>query len=202
MNNLSTNAPTKNDDYTWEIIGNRRMVNGWSLMAAYAITWNRENLASPGAAANPVRSADAPINPNDVLNAGADGRYHYALWNLKLHAVMPLPWQMRVSPLLRAQAGQPFGRTFVTTMNYGTQRILAEPIGTRQQDHVTIVDARLERVFRVPGRSNRLSAQFDVYNLFSANPVDFTTGLSGSSFMRPTSVVPPRIVRVGLKFDW
>ena len=53
-----------------------------------------------------------------------------------------------------------------------------------------------------PGRSNRLSAQVDVFNLMNANPVDFTTWSSGTSFLRPTSVVPPRIVRFALKFDW
>lgn len=67
---------------------------------------------------------------------------------------------------------------------------------------MTIVDARLERIFTLPGRSTRLSAQLDFYNLLNANPVDFTTWSSGSSFLRPTSVVPPRIVRFGLKFDW
>lgn len=202
VQNLVTNVDTKNDYYTWEITGNRRMTGNWSLMATYAITWNRENLASPGAAANPVRSADAPLSPNDVVNASDDGRYQYALWNAKLHAVVPLPWRLRVSPLLRAQAGQPFGRTFVANLNYGSQRVLAEPIGTQQQDHVTIFDARVERLFSLPGRSNRLAVQLDFYNLFNANPVDFLTWSSGSSYLRPTSVVPPRIVRIGAKFDW
>lgn len=201
VRNLVANTDTKNDYYTWEITGTRRMHDGWSLMGTYAITWNRENLASPGAAANPVRSADAPNNPNDVVNANSDGRYHYALWNAKLHAVVPLPWRFQFAPLVRAQAGQPFGRTFVTTLNYGSQRVLAEPIGTRRQDHVVIADARLERIFALP-RAARLSAQLDVYNLTNANPVDFLTWGSGTSFLRPTSVVPPRIVRFGLTLDW
>ena len=63
------------------------MTSGWSLMASYSITWNRENLSSPGAAANPLRSSSTPLSPNDLINAGDDGRYHYALWNAKGHAV-------------------------------------------------------------------------------------------------------------------
>ena len=106
-------------------------------MASYSITWNRENLSSPGAAVNPVRSANAPLSPNDLINTGDDGRYHYALWNVKVHAVVPGPWHMQFSPLVRAQAGQPFGRTFVATLNYGSQRVMAEPLGTQTQD-VTI----------------------------------------------------------------
>ena len=202
VNTLVTNAPGVNDYYTWEITGNRRMTSGWSLMATYSITWNRENLASPGAAANPVRSADSPLSPNDLINASDDGRYHYALWNAKVHAVIPGPWHLQFSPLVRAQAGQPFGRTFIATMNYGSQRVLAEPLGTQTQDLVAIVDARVERIFTLPGRGHKLSAQLDVYNLLNANPQDFITWGSGSSYLRPSSVIPPRIARFGVKVDW
>jgi carboxypeptidase family protein/TonB-dependent receptor-like protein len=202
VNNLVTNVPIENDYYTWELTGNRRMINGWSLMASYTITWNRENMSSPGAAANPVRSANAPVNPNDLVNASDDGRYHYALWNIKLHAVIPGPWQLQFSPLLRSQSGQPFGRTFVAALNYGSQRILAEPLGAQRQDAVTIVDARVERVFHLPGASRRASAQLDFYNLLNANPEDFIAWGSGSSYLRPSSVVAPRIVRFGVKVDW
>jgi hypothetical protein len=201
VNTLVTNAAGVNDYYTWEITGNRRMTSGWSLMSTYSITWNRENLASPGAAANPVRSADSPLNPNDLINAAGDGRYHYALWNAKVHALIPGPWQLQFSPLVRAQAGQPFGRTFVATMNYGSQRVLAEPLGTRTQDIVAIVDARVERIFRFSARL-KLSAQLDFYNLLNSNPEDFITWGSGSSYLRPSSVIPPRIVRFGLKVDF
>jgi hypothetical protein len=38
------------------------------------------------------------------------------------------PWSLRFSPTYRYQSGQPFGRTFAATLNYGSQRILAEPI--------------------------------------------------------------------------
>ena len=47
-----------------------------------------------------------------------------------------------VSPMVRAQSGQPFGRTFVASLNYGTQRVLAEPLGTSKQDTVAIADVR------------------------------------------------------------
>ena len=201
VRSLVTNAPTQNDYHTWEITANRRMSDGWSLMATYAMTWNQENAASPGAAANAVRSADTAVNPNDLVNAGSDGRYHFSLWNAKLHAVIPAPWGLRISPLVRAQEGQPFGRTFVATMNYGTQRILVEPLGSQQQRTVTIADARVERIFSF-GRSMRLSAQLDIFNIFNTNPEDFITWASGASYLRPSSVIPPRIVRFGAKFDW
>jgi hypothetical protein len=86
-------------------------------------------------------------------------------------------------------------------MNYGTQRVLAEPLGARQQDIVAIADMRVERLFGLGG-ARRLSAQLDIYNLFNANPVDFMSWASGSGYQRPSSVIPPRIARIGVKFDW
>jgi hypothetical protein len=200
VNNLVTNVDSPNDYYTWEITADRRMSKGWSLLGTYSITWNQENASSPGAAANPVRSANAPLSPNDLINTAGDGRYHYTLWNAKIQAVIPAPWGLRFTPFMRAQAGQPFGRTFAATMNYGSQRVLVEPLGSQQQDTIAIVDARFERIFKF--WATKLSTQLDFYNLLNANPVDFLTWGSGSSYLRPSSVVPPRIVRFGVKFDW
>jgi hypothetical protein len=86
-------------------------------------------------------------------------------------------------------------------MNYGSQRVLAEPLGTQTQDVVAIVDARVARIVTLSGRS-KLSAQLDFYNLLNANPEDCIAWGSGSSDLRPSSVIPPRIVRFGLKVDW
>ena len=72
--------------------------------------------------------------------------------------------------------------------------MLAEPFGTQQQDTVTIADMSVERLFRSRRRRGRLSAQIDFYNLFNANPEDFITWASGASYLRPSSVIPPRIL--------
>jgi hypothetical protein len=199
VSNVVQNVPDENDYYTWELTADRRFGDGWSLMSSYSFTWNRENLASPGAAGNPVRSADSPVSPNDLLFSEG-GRYHHTNWTFKLHAVVNGPWSTVVTPYVRHQAGQQFGRTFAAALNYGSQRILAEPLTTHRQDNITVVDVRLERVFRVAGR--RLSARLDLYNLLNSNAEDFITWSSGASYLRPVSIIPPRIARIGAKFDW
>jgi hypothetical protein len=81
---------------------------------------------------------------------------------------------MGLTPYLRHQAGQPFGRTFTTTLNYGNVRILAEPIGTRRMDNVTIADVRVEKGIRLSG-SRRVAGFVDVFNLLNANPEQTTS---------------------------
>jgi hypothetical protein len=107
---------------------------------------------------------------------------------------------VRVTPLLRHQSGQPFGRTFTTRLNYGTVRILAEPMGTRRMDHLTVFDVRVEKGFRLGG-ARRIAGFVDVFNVLNANP-EQNMNWGSVSFLRPISIVAPRIARVGVKFDW
>jgi len=47
----------------------------------------------------------------------------------------------------------------------------------------------------------RVAAFVDVYNMLNANPEE-NTSWSSESFLRPLSVVAPRIARVGAKLQW
>ena len=110
---------------------------------------------------------------------------------------------MRITPFVRHQSGQPFGRTFVTReLNYApTVRILAEPLGSRRMDNVTLVDLRVEKGFRLANRG-RLAAFVDTFNLLNANPEQNISWSSGPSLLRPLNIVPPRVARVGAKLEW
>ena len=143
------------------------------------------------------------LTPNDLINTSSDGRFHYTYSTWKIQATYDGPWGLRFSPVLRSVSGQPWGRTFQSRMNYGTIAVLAEPLGTRHQDNLTFFDTRIEKRLRVaPRRNAQLGVLVDFYNLLNANPVEAMNWSSGSSFMRPTTIPGPRIVRFGCKFDW
>ena len=138
-----------------------------------------------------------------MINAGWNGRYEFRTWSAKLHGTYEAPLGVRVTPYLRHQSGQPFGRTFVTpraVLGYGSVRVLAEPIGTRRMDHITILDLRVEKSFRFGRR--RISGFLDLFNLLNANPEQNINWTSGSSFLRPLDIVAPRIARIGMKLEW
>jgi hypothetical protein len=77
----------------------------------------------------------------------------------------------------------------------------------------TSSDARVERRFRFSGRS--ISAVFDTFNILNTNAANIgsqsgTTGrptvtledgsrVQVQGFLRPTSIIPPRVVRFGVK---
>ena len=113
---------------------------------------------------------------------------------------MNLPLDVRVVPVVRSQAGIPFARTFVRTLNYGNATIKAEPIDANRTPTITLVDLRTEKAFRVGNA--RVMGFFDVYNLFNTNAEQTVTTSSGASWLRPTAITGPRILRIGARLEW
>jgi hypothetical protein len=192
------NAP--GDTVTWEVTAERRLHRRWSLVAGFSHTWARDQ--SNAYFGQAVRANVYPLTPNDLINTGEDGRHEFRVWTARAYGTYEAPWGLRITPFLRHQSGQPYGRTFVVrNLNQGTSLpVLAEPIGTRRMDNVTLFDVRVEKTFTLgPGR--RVSPFVDAFNLFNANPEQNLNWSSGA-FQRPLAIVPPRIARIGLKLAW
>jgi hypothetical protein len=75
-----------------------------------------------------------------------------------------------------------------------------EPVGTRRMEHITLLDLRIQKTMPVKG--GRVGIFLDVFNCLNANPEQNAVWSSGTSFLRPLTIVPPRIARFGLTFDW
>jgi hypothetical protein len=174
--------------YTAEITATKRMTGRWSLLASFAETWNHETRIA----------GTATYNPNAFINT--DNSYlTYKNWQAKASATLELPHGFRVIPTLRYQSGSPFGRTFVQTFNYGNTTVLAEPFDAERTANIALLDARVERRFRLGARYT-LSGLVDFYNIFNANGEQTVTVSSGNSWLRPTAITGPRIIRAGIKF--
>jgi hypothetical protein len=174
--------------YTWEATAIRRQAGSWSLLGSFTRTWVREGAI----ATNPT--------PNLLINT-VDGQNQYATWQAKINATLTLPYQLRVTPIFRHQSGTAFARTFSAALNYSSAvTIKAEPLGAERTPNTTLFDVRAEKVFRVS--RTRLSGFFDVYNIFNANEPQTLTTTSGSAWLFPAAITPPRIARVGVKMAW
>jgi hypothetical protein len=181
---------------TWEIAAQRRTRGRWSLSAGFAHTWTLEH--SNAYSGQAIRQNPFVLTPNDLINAAEGGRHRMRTWTATASGTVQAPWKLAVSPLVRHQSGQPFGRTISAEMNFGVIRMLAEPIGTRRMDNVTLLDIRLERELR-RSASRHLTAFVDVFNLFNANPEQNVNWSSGAGFLQPLTIVSPRIARIGIR---
>jgi Carboxypeptidase regulatory-like domain len=185
---LNLGSGADRDYYTWEITATRRQTASWSLLASFARTWNLEGAIAANA------------TPNLLINT-VDGQNKFSTWQAKINATLTLPYGLRVTPIVRHQSGTAFARTFTTALNFSSAvTIKAERFGDERAPNLTLFDVRAEKVFMVSGR--KLSGFFDVYNIFNANEPQTLTTTSGSAWLFPAAITPPRIARVGVKLAW
>jgi hypothetical protein len=190
IQNITTNLDDADSDYyTWELTATKRETSNWSMQASFAQTWRHETALGAGAG----------YTPNAFINTD-DGQLVSTTWQAKLMATMRLKYAIRVTPTLRHQSGEPFGRTFTRTFNWGNATIRAEPIDAQRVANVTVLDVRSEKQFQTG--AGRITGFFDVYNIFNTNAEQAITTTSGSSWLRPVAITSPRIARIGVKFVW
>ena len=169
------------------------------MVGGFAHTWSRDHARQY--AGQTIRQNVYPLTPNDLINTGDGGRHEFTTWSAGILGTFELPWMVRVAPFVRHQAGQPFGRTLASQVP-GVDRILAEPIGTRRMPNLTSVDVRVEKGFRSKATNRRAAVFLDVFNSLNSNQEQNVSWVSGTTFLRPLTIVPPRIARIGLKLDW
>ena len=110
-----------------------------------------------------------------------------------MHGTWTAPWGSRRSRRCCViQAGQNWGRTFSATpeLRHRPHRgRAAEP----NRQATSRFDFRVEKTVQL-GRRLKVGPFIDIYNVFNANPEQNVTWASGSSFLRPTAIVPPRVL--------
>ena len=188
--NLTTGLPNSDSEYvTWEITATKRERRGWSMLASFTQTWSREAALGTG----------NDFTPNALIGA-THNQDRFRTWQAKLHGTINLRWGFLIAPVVRHQSGTPFARTFVQALNYGSATIKAEPIAANRTPDITIVDLRTEKAFRI--KTVRVMGFFDVYNMFNTNAAQALTTTSGGSWLRPTAITGPRVLRIGARLQW
>ena len=137
-----------------------------------------------------------PTNPNERTDNEFDG------WNGKLSGTVDAGWGINVTPVWKIQSGAPYGRFFNATLNYGTQIILAEPIGTRRQDTVSVFDFRAEKQLRFATKARFGPVRRRVQRPQLEHGPRTSTGARAPRSSKATTVLGPRIAKFGVKFDW
>ena len=142
--NLTTNLPDSDSDYyTWEITAMRRQRAGWSLLASFTHTWAREAALGTG----------NDFTPNALINAdGTQDRFQDMAGQSERDGELAARLPRRARSL-RYQSGQPFARTFVSTLNYGNATIKAEPITANRTPDIFLADVRTEKEFTSRSRA-------------------------------------------------
>ncbi|HPU93011.1 MAG TPA: hypothetical protein PKU99_02580, partial [Candidatus Saccharicenans sp.] len=88
-------------------------------------------------------------------------------------------------------------------LGQGPTTIYAEQRGSRRLPEVSILDLRLEKKFRISRTS--LGVFVDLFNVFNDNKATSVYTISsnpGIKFETMQSIMDPRILRIGARFEW
>jgi hypothetical protein len=212
VSQLEYMTPDGNNQYyrNYEITVNKRMSRRFMAVFSYYYTFASYNMlrSSP---ANSFPSGVA-TNPDMVINNGV----HTTNWASHITGTYSAPWGIQVSPILRMQSGTPLQRYLpVSGLNIGTIYIPVDPVQAYRTDNIYVFDTRFQKDFRI-GERYRISGIIDLFNMFNTNADQNQDNVTGrrtatlpdgsknsyQRFLAPTTVVPPRVLRLGVRFTF
>jgi hypothetical protein len=192
-----------------EFTGTKRLSKGWQMQAGLTIGRNRGGISFATNATSGQSSSIDLNDPNITLRpegiVGNDSQVAF-----RLSGSYILPYDINLAGSMISNNGYPyhssysitraFAATQGVTLTRGTQVVPLSDRGDERFDSVTMLDLRLSRQFRFGSRS--ITPQVDIFNLTNADTaVALNTGV-GSSYLFPSEILSPRIIRVGFSLNF
>jgi len=177
-----------------ELTLQRRLQNNWQALVSFQGTKNHRWIDR--VAGNP-QEAFHPLDQSSDMNVKAHGSYLFR-------------GGIQVGVMYQVLSGAPLQRTarfgrkdplgLSNFSNSGTMTVRMEPYGSRKLDMQQVTHLKVDKIMNWETTRTRLT--FEVFNLFNANTIIGMNQLSGSTFNRVTEVIPPRVARLGVSFDF
>jgi hypothetical protein len=77
----------------------------------------------------------------------------------------------------------------------------AEPIGSLRLPHLNTMDLRVSKRFDLGG-GKRLEGQINLFNVANSNTTTARIVLSGANYLKPTAILPARIVDFNIAYSF
>jgi len=184
-----------------ELSATKRLANRWQFGASYSRTKKdrpiHPTLDVPEPRAQAVDVGE--FNPNDEINR-VDNTSD---WQGKISGAYIFPYDVTLGVNFDHQSGDAFARQVLLEggVTIPDIEVNAEPIGTRRIPSLNLLTFRLEKSFRFR-TAQRVGVRFDVYNALNVNTATRLQPRSGSRFLRPQEIVPPRIAELGVTYSF
>jgi len=184
-----------------EMGGVKRFASGWFFSASFSATRKHSPLISgliPSESAQ-QSGQGAANNPNAEINTTDDS------WerNSKVSGSYEFPYAIRASVNYQNRSGIPFARQVLFSGGQTIPSIVlnVDPIGTLKRPDINLVDMRFERSFTF-WNQRKLSARVNIYNLLNSGTVTNINARAGATYLRPTAILPARILELNMTFQY
>jgi hypothetical protein len=171
---------------TVEFAGIKRLSNGWQVLASYSAT--KSDVPVP---------AESNMNPNTDINT-ANNTWE---WLFRASSAYVLPYNIMLSANYEHRSGDVQARTVLLTGGNTIPSITvnAEPVGSLRLPNINNVDVRVSKRFDLAG-GKRIDGQINLFNVFNVNTTTARIIASGATFLRPTAILPARILDFNVAF--
>ena len=184
-----------------DMTATKRFSNRWQMQTALTIQ-NNPNYFPDGSATF--------INPTN--RPFQEGISTIEPWIFKLQGSYTLPWDIIVSGNLNMNQGatrtltingpgQVYGGT-TGTITYDTLEFTSR--NEQRFDPIKLLDVGVQKVFQFNGGRQRIKLILDGFNMFNVNTI--TAYVSGNQslagFTQPSTIVSPRVFRVGTQLGF
>jgi hypothetical protein len=170
---------------SWEVTFNKNYSNGWSFLVSYLADFIKDYNSDPQ-------------TPNSLYY-----NWKYPTWNYswRFSGQKDLPFGLMYSTGFNGQTGNWYGRTVqVRDARNSTVNVMVEGRVARYP-WVKLWDNRVSKRFRI-AEGHTLEGMFDLFNTLNSSAVLTQGNTNGPNYLRPMTIIAPRIFRVGVRWKF
>jgi hypothetical protein len=206
QNNIRDNEAFLDTTYNGvEVTVNKRFSRKWQMVAGFTIGKNEGGPPAPTSFTNfaDLNDPNVTLYSNGIIGNDSERA-------LRVSGSYELPKAISLAGSLISNSGYPFVSTYSVTralaqtagvaLTRASQTVFLSERGDERYDAVTMLDLRVSRPFRFGSR--RITPQADFFNIFNAATVVSATTTVGATYLAPSEILAPRIIRVGVSLDF
>jgi Carboxypeptidase regulatory-like domain len=199
---LQMNDPYLDTDYKGiEFTATKRFSKKWQMQAGFTLGQNKGGFQYAGGS----DLNDPNVTRSETAIIGNDSEQAF-----RLSGSYELPWQINFAGSMLANNGYPYVSSYSLTraaaatqgitLTRATQTISLTNRGEERLPNVVMADLRLSRSFRFGTRS--FQPTIDFFNITNTDTRDNQNSAVGANYLIPTSIISPRIIRIGFSLNF
>jgi hypothetical protein len=215
QNNIRSNEDFLDTDYKGiEFTASKRFSDNWQMVAGLTYGNNRGGInvgTGQGQSATATGAFNADLNdPNNTQFtngiAGNDSTVAF-----RLSGSYRFPYDINLAGTYIGNSGYPYvsyvsvtqaqARAVGVNLTRASQTVLLSDRGDERLDSVKMLDLRISKIFKLGGNRN-ITPQVDLFNLFNSDTATTINNAVGSTYLFPSEILAPRIIRVGFALNF
>jgi hypothetical protein len=189
-----------------EFTATKRFSQKWQMQAGFTIGRNEGGLNSAtgsGQGTGDLNDPNLTVYERGVIGNDSETA-------LRISGSYELPGAIILAGSLLANNGYPYVSTYSLSraaaaaqgiaLTRASQTIILSERGDERLPNVTMMDLRFSRMFRFGSRS--FQPTIDIFNITNTDTRDNQNSGVGANYLIPTSILSPRIIRVGFSLNF